>query len=248
VEAINGGCSTLLNADTYAEAIVAEAERLIPLPDGLSFEQGAAFPLQGMTAHYLLHEFRRLGPGSVVLVQAAAGGMGGLLVQWAKHLGATVIGTVSTEAKARTVRASGADHVILYTEQDFVTETKRITEGRGADLIIDGVGKTTFNGDLEAAAVRGHIVIFGATSGPADPVSPNALMPKSLTVSGGMLPNYLRTAEELQRRANDVLAGIRAGWLQLKLGRVLPLAQAAQAHELLENRKTEGKLVLTLAD
>jgi NADPH2:quinone reductase len=115
-------------------------------------------------------------------------------------------------------------------------------------LIIDGVGKTTFNGDLEAAAVRGHIVIFGATSGPADPVSPNALMPKSLTVSGGMLPNYLRTAEELQRRANDVLAGIRAGWLQLKLGRVLPLAQAAQAHELLENRKTEGKLVLTLAD
>jgi len=232
----------------YAEAILAEAERLIPLPDDFSFEQGAAFPLQGMTAHYLIQEFRRPGPGSVVLIQAAAGGMGGLLVQWAKHLGATVIGTVSTQAKARTARTSGADDVIIYTEQDFVAETKRITDGRGVDLIIDGVGRTTFKGDLEAAAVRGNIVIFGAASGPGDPVSPNALMPKALTVSGGSLQNYLRTPEELRQRANDVIAGIRAGWLKLNIGRVLPLAQAAQAHELLETRKTEGKLVLFVAN
>ena len=155
--------------DAYAEAILADAERLIPLPDEFTFEEGAAFPLQGMTAHYLIHEFRKPVPGNFVLIHAAAGGMGGLLVQWAKHLGANVIGTVSTEAKARTARASGADHVILYGEQDFAAEAKRITEGRGVDLIIDGVGSTTFKGDLEAVAVRGHIVIFGAASGPADP-------------------------------------------------------------------------------
>jgi NADPH:quinone reductase len=232
----------------YAEAILADAERLIPLPEEYTFEEGAAFPLQGMTAHYLIHEFRQVVPGSFVLIHAAAGGMGGLLVQWAKHLGATVIGTVSTEAKARTARASGADHVILYAEQDFTAETKRITEGRGADLIIDGVGRTTFKGDLETVAVRGHIVIFGAASGPADPVSPNALMPNALTVSGGSLQNYLRTHEELMQRANDVIAGIRAGWLKLNIGRVLPLAQAAEAHELLENRKTEGKLLLSVGN
>jgi NADPH:quinone reductase len=230
----------------YSEAMLADAERLIPLPEEFTFEQGAAFPLQGMTAHYLIHEFRQLVPGSFVLIHAAAGGMGGLLVQWAKHLGAHVIGTVSTEAKARTARMAGADHVILYTERDFAAEAKRITQGRGVDLIIDGVGSTTFKGDLEAVAVRGHIVIFGAASGPADPVSPNALMPNALTVSGGSLQNYLRTPEELMQRANDVIGGIRAGWLKLNIGRVLPLAQAAQAHELLETRKSEGKLLLSV--
>jgi NADPH:quinone reductase len=230
----------------YSEAILADAERLIPLPEEFTFEEGAAFPLQGTTAHYLIHEFRKPVPGSFVLIHAAAGGMGGLLVQWAKHLGANVIGTVSTEAKARTARASGADHVILYTEQDFVAEAKRITKGRGVDLIIDGVGSTTFKGDLEAVAIRGHIVIYGAASGPADPVSPNDLMPNAVTVSGGSLHNYLRTHEELMQRANDVIAGIRAGWLKLNIARVLPLAQAAQAHELLESRKTEGKLLLSV--
>jgi len=232
----------------YAEAMLADAERLIPLPEEFTFEEGAAFPLQGMTAHYLVHEFRKLGPGSFVLIHAAAGGMGGLLVQWAKHLGATVIGTVSTEAKAGTARKAGADHVILYTEQDFATETKRITDGQGADLIIDGVGSTTFKGDLEAVAVRGHVVIFGAASGPADPISPNALMPRALTVSGGSLQNFLRTPEELMQRANDVISGIRAGWLKLNIGHVLPLAQAAEAHQLLENRQTEGKLLLSVGN
>ena len=232
---------------TYAEAIVADAGRLIPLPDDFTFEQGAAFPLQGMTAHYLIHEFRMPKAGDFVLVHAAAGGMGGLLVQWTRHLGATVIGTTSSEEKARTAREAGAEHVIVYTDEDFVAETKRITKGHGADLIIDGVGKSTFKGDLEAVAIRGQIVIFGAASGPADPISPNALMGRAVSVSGGSLQNYIRTQEELMRRANDVIAGIRQGWLKLNIGAVLPLEQAIEAHELLESRKTQGKLILMVA-
>ena len=145
---------------SYSEYTVIDAERLIKLPKDLSFEQGAAFPLQGMTAHYLIHDFRRPKKGDTVLVHAAAGGVGLLLVQWARHLGATVIGTVSTEEKAAVAKKAGAHHVILYTKQDFAGETKRITKGRGADLILDGVAKTTFPGDLEAAALTGHVVIF----------------------------------------------------------------------------------------
>jgi NADPH2:quinone reductase len=228
----------------YGEAVVADASRLIPLPDEFTFEQGAAFPLQGMTAHYLIHEFRKPQPGDFVLIHAAAGGMGGLLVQWAKHLGATVIGTTSTEEKARTAREAGAEHVIVYTDEDFVAETKRITKGHGADLIIDGVGKSTFKGDLEAVALRGHIVIFGAASGPGDPISPNALMPRSISLSGGRLANFIGTRQELMRRANDVIAGIRAGWLKLNIGAVLPIEQAIEAHRLLESRQTQGKLIL----
>src|SRR5579883_33104 len=228
----------------YAEAILADASWLIPLPDDFTFEEGAAFPLQGMTAHYLIHEFRKPKHGDFVLIHAAAGGMGGLLVQWARHLGATVIGTTSTEEKARVARDAGAEHVIVYTDEDFVAETKRITKGHGADLIIDGVGRSTFKGDLEAVAVRGHIVIFGSASGPADPISPNALMPKSITLSGGGLANFIRAREELMRRANDVIAGIRAGWLKLNIGAVLPIEQAIEAHQMLESRQTQGKLIL----
>ena len=232
----------------YAESSVVPAECLIPLPADVSLEQGAAFPLQGMTAHYLLHEYRRLKPGEVVLIHAAAGGMGLLLVQWARHLGARVIGTVSTEEKARAAREAGAEEVILYTRQDFVAETKRLTGGRGADLIIDGVGKTTFTGNLEAAAVRGNIIVYGAASGPADPFVPNALMPRALTVSGGGLPIYIATREELLRRALDVLEGVRTGWLRLRVDRILPLSQAAEAHRLLENRQTIGKILLSVRD
>ncbi len=230
----------------YAEAVVADASRLIPLPDDFTFEMGAAFPLQGMTAHYLIHEFRKPKAGDFVLVHAAAGGVGGLVVQWARHLGATVIGTTSTEEKARTAREDGAEHVIVYTDEDFVAETKRITNGHGADLIIDGVGKSTFKGDLEAVAIRGHIVVFGASSGPADPISPNMLMGRSFSVSGGSLQNFIRTREELLRRANDVIEGIRQGWLKLHIT-VLPLEQVQQAHRLIESRKTQGKIVLLVA-
>lgn len=257
VEAVGEGVTNVKPGDrvaytgqpgAYAEASVVEAASLIPLPDGFSFEQGAAFPLQGMTAHYLIHEFRLPRAGDVVLIHAAAGGMGLLLVQWARHLGARVIGTVSTEEKAKAAREAGANDVILYTHQDFVAESKRLTNGHGADLIIDGVGKTTFASNLEAAALRGHIVIFGAASGPADPIVPNSLMAKSLSVAGGSLPNYLLTREELMRRAKDVIDGIEAGWLRLTIDRVLPLAQASEAHRVLENRQTIGKVLLATMD
>jgi NADPH2:quinone reductase len=228
----------------YAEKCNVEADRLILLPKQLSFEQGAAFPLQGMTAHYLLFEFRKVKPNDVLLIHAAAGGMGLLLVQWAKHLGARVIGTVSTEEKAEIAKKAGADEIILYTKQEFAPEVKRLTKGHGADLIIDGVAKTTFKGNLEAAALRGNIVIFGAASGPADPISPNVLMGHSLTVSGGMLFNFILTKEELQKRAKAVLEGIEQGWLKLNIGEVFPLANAAEAHRQLEERASTGKLIL----
>ncbi len=228
----------------FAEASVVPADSLIPLPEDIPFEQGAAFPLQGMTAHYLLHEYRKLKPGDAVLIHAAAGGMGLLLTQWAKRLGARVIGTVSTEDKARVAREAGADKVILYTKQDFVEETKRITDGRGADLIIDGVGKATFAGDLEAVATRGHIVVYGFAGGPPAPVQPLSLLPRSITVAAGNLHDFMRDREELMTRANDVLQGLREGWLRLRIDEVFPLEQAAEAYRKLESRESVGKIVL----
>jgi NADPH2:quinone reductase len=232
------------NIGSYSEYAVIDAERLIKLPNELSFEQGAAFPLQGMTAHYLIHEFRKPKKGDTVLVHAAAGGVGLLVVQWARHLGAKVIGTVSTEEKAVVAKKAGADHVILYTKQDFVSETKRLTKGQGADLILDGVAKTTFPGDLEAAAIHGHVVIFGAASGPADPIMPNSLGPKSISVSGGSLPNFIATREDLLRRSKDVIKAVKAKWLKLRIEHVLPLSEAEKAHRLLEGRQSMGKIVL----
>ena len=233
---------------SYSEYTAIKTDRLIKLPDELSFVQGASFPLQGMTAHYLLHAYRKPGPGDTVLVHAAAGGVGGLLVQWAKHLGATVIGTVSTNEKARIAKETGADHVILYSKDDFVNEVKRITNGRGVDIVLDGVGKKTFAGSLEVVAIRGHVVIFGSSSGPSDPIVPNTLMPKSFTLSGGSLGNFTATREELFERSGAVLDGIKERWLKLRIDRVLPLAEAAEAHRLLEGRKTMGKLVLMVRD
>ncbi len=229
---------------SYAEQSLVKAEHLIPLPAEVSFEQGAAFPLQGMTAHYLLHEFRKVKPNDIILIHAAAGGMGLLLVQWAKHLGARVLGTVSSEEKAKIAKEAGADEIIIYTKQDFFTEVKRLTNNHGADLIIDGVGKTTFPGNLEAAALRGTIVIFGAASGPADPVSPNVLMSRSLTVSGGTLFDFILNREELLGRAKAVMEGILQGWLKLRIDQVFPLEKAAEAHRKLEERKTSGKVLL----
>lgn len=228
----------------YAEKSVVEADKLILLPQSMSFEDAAAFPLQGMTAHYLLHEYYLPEQGDTVLIHAAAGGMGLLLVQWAKHLGATVFGTVSNEQKAALAKEAGADHVIIYTKQDWVDEVLKLTHMEGVRLIIDGVGKTTFPGNLKAARLRGNIVIFGSASGQADPVSPNELQQRSLTVSGGSLFNYLLTREELMKRSGDVLQGIRDGWLKMHIGKVMPLAEASEAQRLLEGRHTTGKLVL----
>ena len=190
---------------SYAEKNLVEADHLIPLPPHFSFEQGAAFPLQGMTAHYLLHEFRKIKAGDVVLIHAAAGGMGLLLVQWAKHLGAIVLGTTSSEEKKKIAQEAGADDVILYTKQDFVKEVKRLTQGHGADLIIDGVGKTTFAGNLEAAALRGHIVIFGAASGPADPDFPQY-------VDGTFLNRFGRQFIQLPLKRRGVLKAVKSGY------------------------------------
>lgn len=233
---------------SYAEYNRIPASQLIPLPDDISFEQGAAFPLQGMTAHYLLHEFYRIQPGDYVLVHAAAGGVGLLLVEWLKYKGALVIGTVSTPEKAEIARQAGADHLILYNTQDFVVETKKITHGRGVNYIIDGVGKTTFTKDLEAVCDRGHICLFGSSSGPAENLAPNTLQSKCITVSGGSLFNFINTREELLHRAQAVLTGIREEWLTLKIENVLPLEQASEAHRLLEGRKTVGKIILKISD
>lgn len=230
---------------SYAEENIVEADRLILLPKEFSFEQGAAFPLQGMTAHYLLHEFRKVKPGVIVLIHAAAGGMGQLLVQWARHLGAVVIGTVSTEEKEKTAYAVGAHHVINYTKQNFASETLRITEGHGADLILDGVGKTTFARNLEASAIGSYIVIYGSASGSPDPIDPSLLKPKSLSIAGPTLWSYIQTREELLRRSDAVIGGILEGWLQLKIDRILPLAKAHEAHRILESRQNIGKILLT---
>lgn len=234
------------NIGSYAEYNVVKASHLIPLPKEFSFEQGAAFPLQGMTAHYLVHEYYKIKPQDRVLVHAAAGGVGLLLIQWLKHRGATVIGTVSTEEKAKIAREGGADHIIFYTKQDFVEEAKKITGGKGVDYIIDGVGKSTFAKDLEAVRQRGWICIFGSSSGPADPIPPNSLQAKSITLSGGSLVDYLNTREEILRRAQDVLNGVREGWLKLRIDHVFSLDQAAEAQRMLEGRKTTGKVILKI--
>ncbi|HET6143888.1 MAG TPA: quinone oxidoreductase [Candidatus Acidoferrales bacterium] len=228
----------------YAEASLVSADRLIPLPDDFTFEEGAAFPLQGMTAHYLIHEFRKPAAGDVVLIHAAAGGVGQLLVQWSHHLGAYVIGTVSSEEKAQVVRDDGANEVINYTREDFAKEVNRLTDGHGADLILDGVGKATSRGNLEAVAMRGHIVLFGASSGPSDQYKTEELESKAVYVSRGRLAEFIGTRKEMMRRANDVMQAMRDGWLKLHIGRVLPLDQAEEAHRLLESRKTTGKIVL----
>jgi NADPH2:quinone reductase len=252
VEAVGPGVTAVAEGDrvafwdapgAYAEAVVHRAERLLPLPDDVDFEAGAALPLQGMTAHYLTRTIRPLGPGDTVLVHAAAGGVGLLAVQMAKLAGATVIGTCSTEEKAESARAAGADHVILYTERDFVEETKRLTGGAGVDLAIDGVGRATFEGSVAATRVRGHVILFGQASGEPEPIRPRKLL-GSRTLSGASLYDYARDRDEMLARAADIVGWHREGRLAVRIDRVLPLADAAEAHRLLEGRRTSGKLLL----
>jgi NADPH2:quinone reductase len=231
---------------TYAEFVAVPATLLVNVPPEIDLIQAAAIPLQGFTAHYLLHDFRPVGPGSIVLMHAVAGGVGLLVTQIATHLGAHVIGTTSSQEKAAKAKAMGARDVIIYTETNFPAEVKTITGGKGVDLILDSVGKTTFPGDLEAVRSRGQIVVFGAASGPVDPFSPNAaLAGRALTVSGASLGNFIGTRPEIERRAEFLMGGLREGWLKLSIEAVLPLAKATEAHTLLESRKTSGKLLLT---
>jgi NADPH2:quinone reductase len=231
----------------YAEYQAVHASQLIPLPADIGFDTAAASILQGLTAHYLVYEEYPIEHGTTVLVHAAAGGMGLLLIQWLKHLGARVIGTVSTEAKAATARRAGADHAIVYTEQDFAAEAQALTGGRGVDYIIDGVGQTTFLKNLDAVRVRGTICVFGHSSGPAGPFAPFLLMPKSITLAGGMMHNFLQTREDLLRRAAYVFRGLREGWLDVTVDGTFPLEQAAEAHRRLETRASVGKLLLLVA-
>ncbi len=229
----------------YAELAAVPAARLVKLPESLSAKQGAAAMLQGMTAHYLACSTYPLKPDDACLVHAAAGGVGQLLCQIAKLRGARVLGTTSSEEKARLAREAGADEVILYTEQDFAAEVKRLTGGRGVQVVYDGVGKATFDKSLDSLAPRGMMVLFGAASGPVPPLDPTVLNTKgSLYLTRPSLFAYIASREELMQRAGDVLGWIAAGKLRLSIGLELPLAEAAEAHRALEGRRTTGKVLL----
>jgi NADPH2:quinone reductase len=201
--------------------------------------------LQGMTAHYLLYDTYPLKKGETTLIHAAAGGVGLLLVQMAKNIGARVIATAGTEEKAKLAREAGADEVVLYAQQDFEAETKRLTDGKGVHVIYDGVGKTTFDKDLNVLRPRGYLVLFGASSGAVPPFDLGKLSQKgSLFVTRPTLVHHIATHEELQRRATDVLTMIATGKVKLRIEHIYPLREAQQAHRDLEARKTTGKLIL----
>ena len=237
-----------MSRGSYAEYALVPSSLLVKIPDSVDFEIAAAAMLQGMTAHYLTHSTYPLKKGEACLVQAAAGGAGGLIVQMAKMLGARVFGTVSTEQKAEIARQNGVGEAIIYTEQDFEAEVKRLTGGRGVDVVYDSVGKTTFDKSLNCLRPRGTLALFGQSSGPVPPFDPNILNGKgSLYLTRPSLGHYLLTREELEWRAGDVLGWLASGKLKLRIDRTYPLAQVGDAHRDLEGRKTAGKLLLTVS-
>lgn len=230
---------------SYAEYAAVPADRLVKIPSGVDDRHAAATMLQGMTAHYLIYDTFPLKRGQTALVHAAAGGVGLLMVQMAHNLGARVIGTVSTDEKAKLARDAGADEVILYTQTDFEAETKRLTAGKGVDVVYDSVGKTTFEKGLNLLRPRGMMVLFGGSSGAVPPFDALVLTQKgSLYLTRPSLGHYIITSEELQARATAVFTMIRKGKLNLRIEHIYPLAQAQQAHRDLEGRKTTGKLLL----
>jgi NADPH:quinone reductase len=231
---------------SYAEYVVAPAENLVPFnPTLVEARVAAAAMLQGMTAHYLTHSTFPLEEGQTALVHAAAGGVGLLLVQLAKMRGANVIGTTGTEEKAQLAKEAGADEVILYTEQDFVEETERITDGEGVHVVYDSVGQATFDGGLDVLRPRGYMVLFGASSGPVEPLDPQVLNQKGgLFLTRPSLAQYTLTREELLWRAENILSWIGQNNLDVRIGGTYELSDVAQAHQDLEGRKTTGKLLL----
>jgi NADPH:quinone reductase len=232
---------------SYAEYAAVAADRLVAVPAGVSDQHAAAVMLQGMTAHYLSHDTFPLKRGQTALVHAAAGGVGLLLVQMAHHIGARVIGTVSTEEKAKLAREAGADDVILYTQEDFEGETKRLTDGKGVDVVYDSVGKTTFDKSLNVLRPRGMMALFGGSSGAVPPVDLIVLSQKgSLFVTRPTLHNYIATREELVTRSSAVLGMLTEGKLKLRIEHTYPLAEVQRAHSDLEGRKTTGKLLLVM--
>ena len=255
VEAVGPGVADVAVGDraaytmtpgSYAEyAVLPASSRLVKLPDGVEARTAAAVMLQGMTAHYLTHSTYPLGAGDTALIHAAAGGVGLLLVQMAKRRGARVLGTVSTEAKAELAKGAGADEVILYTEQDFEAEVKRLTDGRGVQVVYDAVGATTFEKSLDCLAPRGFMVLYGQSSGPVPPFDLSQLSPRgSLFITRPGLAHHLLTREELLGRAGDVLGWVASGELDVRVDRAFPLGEAAQAHRRLEERLSTGKLLL----
>jgi NADPH2:quinone reductase len=230
---------------SYAEYAIVPTVKLAPLPSNLDSKSAAALMLQGITAHYLTHSTYPLKNGETALVHAAAGGVGLLLVQLAKMRGARVIGTVSTEAKVQLAKQAGADEVILYTQVDFSAEAKRLTGGAGVHVVYDSVGATTFEKSLDCLRPCGYLALFGQSSGPVPPVDPAKLAAKgSLFLTRPSLPHYILNRAELLKRTGDLFHWTASGALKLRIDKVFPLSETAEAHRLLENRKTTGKVVL----
>ncbi len=237
--------ATVNASGAYAGETLVKADRLVPLPAGVTSRQGAAALLQGMTAHYLTTATRPLKPGDVCLVHAAAGGVGLLLCQMARRLGARVIGTVGSAAKVPLAKAAGADLVVLYSSEDFVAAAKEFTNGRGVDVVYDSVGKTTFEKGFDALALRGMMALYGQSSGPAGPLDPQLLNRKgSLFLTRPTLFHYIVGREELLARGADVLGWVKDGSLKLRMEHDFPLAMAADAQRALEARQTTGKVLL----
>lgn len=229
----------------YAEYAAIAADRLVAVPSGVTDQQAAAAMLQGMTAHYLLHDSYPLKRGETALIHAAAGGVGLLLVQMAHNIGARVIATTSTEEKAKLAREAGADEIIFYTKSDFEAETKRLTDGKGVHVVFDSVGKTTFEKGLNVLRPRGMMVLFGGSSGAVPPFDPIVLTQKgSLFLTRPSLGNYIATREELVARSGSVFGMMTSGKLKLRIEHTYPLTEAQRAHRELEGRKTTGKLLL----
>jgi NADPH:quinone reductase len=230
---------------SYAELAIADADKVVPIPDGVDVRHAAAVMLQGMTAHYLATSVHALQPGERCLVHAAAGGVGLLLCQIAKRRNAIVFGTVSTAEKARLAREAGADEVIDYTTQDFVAEVQRLTAGAKLRVVYDSVGATTYAGSIDCLAPRGMLALFGQSSGVVPPIDPLLLTRKgSLFMTRPTLGHYIASRDELVWRAGDVLGWVQEGALSVRIDREVPLAQAADAHVALEERRTTGKVLL----
>jgi NADPH2:quinone reductase len=230
---------------SYAEFAAVPAEKLVKIPMALTFEQAAAAMLQGLTARYLSHETFPIAAGQTVLIHAAAGGVGNLLVQMAKHRGAQVIATAGTEAKAELAREAGADRAIVYTKDDFTEATKEFTAGKGVDVVYDGVGRETFEKGLRLLKPRGMMVLFGASSGAVPPLDPLTLMTGgSLFLTRPTLGHYIATRAELEKASSELFSYLAKGWLKLRIGATYPLAKAELAHRDLEARRSAGKLLL----
>lgn len=235
-------------AGSYAEYAVASDKLTFKLPDDVPFEEAAAMTVRGLTAHYLIHEYVAIRPGMFVVIHSAAGGMGLLLTQWAKHYGAFVIGTTSAANKAATAKKNGCDRVVVYTTDDFPAAVAALTNGHGADLILDAIGKDTIPLDLRCVYSRGTIVFYGMASGKPEPIDPYFLYyGRSIRFAGGDCFNYLETREEMQMRIDAVFEGYRQGYLKPDIAEIVPLERAAEVHRKLESRATSGRFLLQIS-